>query len=493
MTTVSEYFKLNKSQLELDFVNVLIEKNKDLPLFIDPWAIHIREDERWIRMYNLINKYFQTIVNLIRGWLEWEAKKMLSHAIECKEIKLWVWKWGFGKWIWWYKYVDDIIKSLKTSKSVKTWSIQDIEDMILVIEWISYDRISDLIANVLKFELIKYTEEQCNLLNIPMYRCDWMEVWDWNKWYNLVECHLPFINDVWWLILVPRAIVRKWNLAINSDDFYNKYILPYEQMNHLKAGSLLCKILENWEKRPPNKKELKEIIVSWKETNEKYIVEYPKLLDDYKESLKKEDYNDNFLELFDENLLWKWWNERKKEKEKKIVNKLIEELKKIIPGKKDEWKYQNFIIWCLIYIFHPILQFPKKEENLNKWRKRIDISMINSANYWFFLSLAKRQIPCNKIYFECKNYSQDIGNSEYDQLLWRFTENNTKIWFIVARDIKDCSKMKDSLKFPAVHQWSFIYVLTDDIICNFMKRKSEWRYDLVEKFLSKKFEELIDN
>ena len=46
MTTVSEYFKLNKSQLELDFVNVLIEKNKDLPLFIDPWAIHIREDER---------------------------------------------------------------------------------------------------------------------------------------------------------------------------------------------------------------------------------------------------------------------------------------------------------------------------------------------------------------------------------------------------------------------------------------------------------------
>lgn len=178
MKTVSEYFKLNKSQLELDFVDVFINKNQDLPLFIDPWAIHIRSDERWIKMYNLINEYFQKIVTLIHKWHEDEARELLSHAIECKEIKLWVWKWGFGKWMWWKKYMEEIIKSLKKSKAVKTWIIKDIEDMILVIDWICFDRISDLIANILKLELIKYTEEQCELMWIPTRKRFWVEIWD---------------------------------------------------------------------------------------------------------------------------------------------------------------------------------------------------------------------------------------------------------------------------------------------------------------------------
>jgi hypothetical protein len=45
MTTISEHYNLGKSQLELDFVDVFVEKNQDLPLFIDPWAIHTRTDK----------------------------------------------------------------------------------------------------------------------------------------------------------------------------------------------------------------------------------------------------------------------------------------------------------------------------------------------------------------------------------------------------------------------------------------------------------------
>jgi hypothetical protein len=44
MPTVSQAFRLNKSQLELDFVDVSL--NKDNPLFLDPFAV-AQQVDRW--------------------------------------------------------------------------------------------------------------------------------------------------------------------------------------------------------------------------------------------------------------------------------------------------------------------------------------------------------------------------------------------------------------------------------------------------------------
>ena len=43
MIKFSEYFKLEKNQLELDFVDVFIDG--DIPLFVDPYFISRRNDE----------------------------------------------------------------------------------------------------------------------------------------------------------------------------------------------------------------------------------------------------------------------------------------------------------------------------------------------------------------------------------------------------------------------------------------------------------------
>ena len=40
---ISRYFKLKKTQAELDFVNV--DPTRDIPLFVDPYALEIKSDE----------------------------------------------------------------------------------------------------------------------------------------------------------------------------------------------------------------------------------------------------------------------------------------------------------------------------------------------------------------------------------------------------------------------------------------------------------------
>jgi len=73
--TFSECFNLNKSQYELDFVDVPVN-NGDVPLFIDPYAISKRNDYWSIDCHNAIVKFFQGVIDEIRNGNETQAKKM---------------------------------------------------------------------------------------------------------------------------------------------------------------------------------------------------------------------------------------------------------------------------------------------------------------------------------------------------------------------------------------------------------------------------------
>jgi hypothetical protein len=64
----SEHFKLDKEQPELDFIDIAL--NKDTLLFIDPFAISLREDKWSQECHHLIVDFFQKIVDAIRDLLQ---------------------------------------------------------------------------------------------------------------------------------------------------------------------------------------------------------------------------------------------------------------------------------------------------------------------------------------------------------------------------------------------------------------------------------------
>lgn len=62
---INKNFKLNKSQYELDFVN--INPNVDIPLFLDPYYISKCDFPFAIDAHSTLRSYFEFLLALLRG------------------------------------------------------------------------------------------------------------------------------------------------------------------------------------------------------------------------------------------------------------------------------------------------------------------------------------------------------------------------------------------------------------------------------------------
>ncbi len=66
------------------------------------------------------------------------------------------------------KIKPKLIEAIQRNKAVQTGILSDFADAELFIEDIGPDRISDITTKIIKSELVKFTQEQCNSLKIPM-------------------------------------------------------------------------------------------------------------------------------------------------------------------------------------------------------------------------------------------------------------------------------------------------------------------------------------
>ena len=114
--TISESTWLNKAQYELDFVNVYL--NKDIPLFIDPWAIRQWNDELSVKCHSLISDFFEHLLFLVKNDDKEWAITILDWLHEPKETNLWLsstWKW-LAIWKW---HSLEIYEKLSQSKAAE--------------------------------------------------------------------------------------------------------------------------------------------------------------------------------------------------------------------------------------------------------------------------------------------------------------------------------------------------------------------------------------
>jgi len=497
-TTIADFFKLNRTQYDLDFFDAFIKR--DTPLFIDPWAIRCGDDEFSVSCYQKIQSVFEKLISLIQAGDKENALDLLDNLHEPRETGL-----GYSK-----KTKDgssvgpekseDIYNALLRSKAVASGLLTDLEDTALHIENLGSDNVSDIVTNIIRYDLIKYTQEQCDLYGIEMTQTQTKVFWDESaKDFIQKNNERLLVVEGKKLLLVPKKILRR-NLLISYSDFYQKKILEFEQARHLDARTSLCRTLKD-------KKHNGEVIFAkpFKKTLEKdrrytlsrdlvfnYIENYPKLLREYKSDKSGEALN----LVGNEGILRKQHRANNLEESVKKKIKLFQEIK---PGNEYADGYHNHILNCLNTIFNDpesenYLSGPKKEDPQNGGRKKIDITFSNSSNKGFFSNLAKYgNAICAKIFFECKNYTDDIKNPEYDQMAGRFNNRESSVGYIVCRDIEDKEKSLKTRKDYLLTQKGYIFVLTDeDIITLLNATYDQSRDTIINTFLQKKMNELVN-
>lgn len=170
------------------------------------------------------------------------------------------------------------------------------------------------------------------------------------------------------------------------------------------------------------------------------------------------------------------------------IERISDELKSIRPGRDDAARFHAFVKDLLVLIFAPELFNPIAEDRLHEGRGRIDIVFTNGAEMGYFADLSYRHnIICPVVFFECKNYSDDIGGNEFAQLTARFSDRRCKVGFIVCRSIDDTERVQKRCKdcFHARHE--HVVVLTDNDLIAMAKLKSLNDSHGISAYLRSKF------
>lgn len=421
---ISELYNLNKSQYQLDFVD--IDVDGDIPLFIDSNLIRNCEGYFYHKMTNTMDNFFTNLINLLSNSLFEMARVMCSHLGEINETHLGLSQAkskgrGVGP-----KNSEKILDALISNEAIKVGFLDNIEDLRVLVDGFDKDMLSDMLTNILKKYLIEYTIEQCELNNIPLTKnVPTGAYWDdlTQQWKNEYSTRLIINSEP--VLLVPKKIVSFCKEG-SSEKYRQHFVLNFLQDLNIKNHTSLVR-------RRKGSKQLyvtkKSILKSEPEMNKTYLtnftLKYPEVFERFKVSNKQKIKSLNGDLFGDIN-------------EKDICNILALSLKDIQQGNEQASKFHNLMIGVFEFLLYPNLSNPQKEAEINDGRKRIDIRFTNVSQDGFFVWVQdKANIPCPHVFIECKNYSKDIANPELDQMIGRFSMRRGKLGLISCRSIND--------------------------------------------------------
>lgn len=452
---VSEHYSLGLEQPSLDFVDVRLDT--DVPLFLDPTALHLLDTEWGARCRSLIHSYFNTVLECIANGEHAKAKRLLASLSEPNETHLGLSRrrsrgHGMGSGL-----ADKMWLALTASGAVRSGLITDLEDTALMIDGIASDVISDIVTNIIREPLLEYTVEMCKQYGIPLEMHRTRKLWNAQekKWEQ--KDMLQAVANNYRLMLVPKAIVRK-SITYDAGEYYNKYLLEQLQEEDMADG--LIRVLKNGEKRPPTKKSIKERFsigedgrVNEKEQNRNLTPERLDVLGRYKQEVGENPKPAlSHSEIADQ-----------AETPAPDWDKLLSDLISVQSGRDEAKAYEKAVQALFDALFYPWLMFPLPQTRLNNGRKIVDITYTNVAQDDFF-QWVKSVYPAGYIFVECKNYTTDVGNPELDQLAGRFSPSRGKVGILISRKIENRELLKQSCRDTANDQRGFIIALDDDDI-----------------------------
>jgi len=470
----SGYFKLPQHP-DFDFLDIYA--NQDIAVFLDPYGISAMGTS-WAReCESQIATYFQYLIDSIQRGDKRTTKQLLNALHEVDEVGI-----GYsstepkGRGIG-VVQAKQIQEAFENSEAAKSGDIKDIADCALLIPGVNRDKISDITANILKRQLVLFTQEQCKKHNIPMKKVPVEDAFDFTSFtFKSYFAELPVVNGKPKILLPISAVRRKPELS--KDKYYRNFVLEFLKAEHEHAGDSLATVLKNG-----------RVVVRIADLKAKYPIgenflynfskEHPSVLAKFKSELRRTAIKQTSPVL---------------EVKRKVLtaNERITILDSIKTGNNDATNFHKISFDNLIHIFGKRLSNPSGEVKVNEGRKRIDIVFNNSDKAGFFHSLnTLHHIKCPKIIIECKNYGHEIGNPELDQMLGRLNSRRGRFGIIICRSIKDKELIIKRCKDAVHDNENYIIVLDDSDVKDLLLLKHSNEEQKIDLFFSKKLDELI--
>lgn len=157
---LTDHFGLAASQAALDFAIPFVDE--DIPLYVDPfllWKSPSQQD-------NALHRDLIAVFGEVVGGSRSKAVELLIESSECDEVGLGNSRTKVGKRIGSSK-AGEIVDTFHRIPEVRKRGLRHIEEIQLLVDGVSKDRISDFACSFLKSFLIDYTIDQCDRIGIP--------------------------------------------------------------------------------------------------------------------------------------------------------------------------------------------------------------------------------------------------------------------------------------------------------------------------------------
>ena len=167
---------------------------------------------------------------------------------------------------------------------------------------------------------------------------------------------------------------------------------------------------------------------------------------------------------------------------------LIDRLKQVPVGAKAASQYQHLVKEIIETLFSPgELRDLRTEEDIFSGRKRLDILASNKSRVGFFYSLkADENVTCPTIVIECKNYSHEVGNPEFDQLGSRLGRKLGMVGILAYRTAKNHKTVVTRCRDFFDNETKIIIPLSDADFSTLLNLKMESKDSEIEDFLDRR-------
>lgn len=301
----SEYNKLKMhSQDSFEFVNVRIDY--DNRLFIDPTRLQ-GIDQEWAReLDSKIQGFFFEIFEIYKSGNREKAKDLFTFSGESNEIFLGYtngFPGGNGNTAESLQVAFDFVNrfGLLTSEI-----IGKVEDFPVFVPKFGPDLLSDLVASIVKKELVEFTKAQARIwdieCNFDLKKPYWNS--DTHSWSEMDE-KVPTINydgRNYPIVLIPKEIVVAGKLY-NSDKYWSEVVSIWRQKYHSENNT---EVHKNKSKNYPyaSKKDIRNNEQRDGERLKEYLtrltLETPKMIAEFRSNVINTQKGSNSNELTDQ-------------------------------------------------------------------------------------------------------------------------------------------------------------------------------------------------